>query len=72
MVECQIARSLENERLEVVDRPFAQCPGDPQIRFLQQVFGGAWIVDHPLQGSEQADALGDEDVIEAGLAHSDT
>ncbi|MNG29723.1 hypothetical protein D3C84_1152050 [compost metagenome] len=48
MVQRQVAGGLENERFKVLDRPFAQCPGNAQVGLLQQVFGGAGVVDHAL------------------------
>ncbi|MNU04913.1 hypothetical protein D3C72_2495310 [compost metagenome] len=56
----------------MLDRAFTQRPGDTQVGFLQQVFGGAGIVDHTLQRAQQADPLGEEYSVEVGLTHSDT
>ncbi|MNF98559.1 hypothetical protein D3C84_814230 [compost metagenome] len=72
MVQRQVAGGLENEGFEVIDGPFAERPGHAQVGLLQQVFGGAVIVDHPLQRAQQGDSLGDEDVVEARLTHGRT
>jgi len=72
VVQREVARRLVHEGFKVVDRPFAQGPGDAQVGFLQQVLGGAVVIHHPLQGAQQNHPLGEEDLVEARLAHSDT
>jgi hypothetical protein len=72
MVQRQVAGGLENEGFKVIDGPLTERPGYSQVGLLQEVFGGAVIVDHPLQGAQQRDSLSDEDVIEARLTHGRT
>ncbi|MNN89046.1 hypothetical protein D3C81_2068080 [compost metagenome] len=72
MVQRQVAGGLKHERFQVFDGPLTQCPGHAQVGFLQEVLGGAVVVDHPLQGAQQRDALSEEDMIEARLTHSRT
>ncbi|MCY1449003.1 hypothetical protein D9M71_657210 [compost metagenome] len=61
VVEGQVAGGLEHERFKVLDGPLAQGTGDPQVGFLQQVLGGAGVAYHALQGTQQGEALGEED-----------
>ncbi|MNP03225.1 hypothetical protein D3C76_951050 [compost metagenome] len=72
MVQRQVAGGLENKGFEVIDGALAERTGHPQVGLLQEVFGGAVIVDHPLQRAQQGDSLGDEDVVEARLTHGRT
>ncbi|MNC80453.1 hypothetical protein D3C75_1332410 [compost metagenome] len=72
MVQRQVARGLKHERLDVLDGPLAQRAGHPQVGFLQQVFGRAGVTDHALQGTQQGEALNEEDGIEPGLTHGGT
>ncbi|MNN43319.1 hypothetical protein D3C81_1575480 [compost metagenome] len=72
VVQRQVTGRLEHEGFEMIDGPLTERPGHPQVGFLQEVFGGAVIVDHPLQRAQQRDPLGDEDVVEARLTHGRT
>ncbi|MNH32968.1 hypothetical protein D3C79_934470 [compost metagenome] len=72
MVQCQVAGRLENKGLQVIDGPLAERSGHAQVGFLQEVFGGAVVIDHPLQRAQQGHSLGDEDVVEARLTHGRT
>ncbi|MNJ79324.1 hypothetical protein D3C77_773060 [compost metagenome] len=72
MVQRQVASGLENERFQVFDRALAQGAGDAQVGLLQQVFGGAGIVDHALQGTQQTVPLDKEYRVELRLTHSNT
>ena len=72
MIQREVARGLIDEGFEVVDRSLTEGPGDAQVGFLQQVLGGAVVIHHPLQGAKQNHPLGEKDVVEARLAHSDT
>ncbi|MNC70950.1 hypothetical protein D3C75_1218120 [compost metagenome] len=72
MVQRQVARRLEDKGFKMIDGPFAQCTGHPQVGLLQEVFSGAVIVDHPFQRAQQGGALGEEDVVEARLTHGRT
>jgi hypothetical protein len=49
MVQCQIAGSLEDKRFKMIDGPLTESADHSQVGLLQQVFGGAVIVDHSLQ-----------------------
>ena len=62
-VQRQVAGGRENERFKVIDGPLAQGSRHAQVGFLQEVFGGAVVVDHPLQRSQQRNPLGNEDMI---------
>ncbi|MNF08152.1 hypothetical protein D3C80_2084970 [compost metagenome] len=72
MVQRQVAGGLENKRLKVLDGALAEGTGDAQVGLLQQVFGGARVINHALQGAQQADSLGEKYSVELGLTHSDT
>ncbi|MNP58780.1 hypothetical protein D3C76_1537250 [compost metagenome] len=72
VVQRQVAGGLENEGFQVIDGPLAKRTAHPQVGLLQEVFGGAVIVDHPLQRAQQRDSLGDEDVVETRLTHGGT
>ncbi|MNP73618.1 hypothetical protein D3C76_1703630 [compost metagenome] len=72
MIEGEVARGLEHERLEVLDGPFAQGAGHPQVGLLQQVFGSTGVIHHALQRTQQADPLREENGVELGLTHSGT
>jgi hypothetical protein len=56
----------------VIDGPFAQGAGHAQVGFLQEILGGAVVVDHPLQRAQQRDSLSEEDMVEVRLTHSRT
>jgi len=49
MIQRKVARGLIDEGFEVVDRPLTEGAGHTQVGFLQQVFGGAGVIHHPLQ-----------------------
>jgi hypothetical protein len=72
VIERQVAGGLEKKGLQVVDRALGQGSTDPQVGVLQQVFGGAGVADHGLEGAQQGLALAQKQRLEAGLAHGTT
>ena len=72
MIQRQIARGLEDERLKMSDGTFTQRTGHAKVGFLQQVFGGAGVTDHALQRAQQDRSSREENVIEVRLTHRDT
>lgn len=69
VIPCQIARSLEEEGLEMFDRASGQGPSHPQPGVLQQVFGRAGVADHALQCAQQGAAMADEQGVESWANH---
>ncbi|MNH41254.1 hypothetical protein D3C79_1027230 [compost metagenome] len=72
MVEGKVAGGLEHEGFDMLDGPFAQGAGNPQVGFLQQVLGCAVVTHHALQGTQQGQALDEENGVEPGLTHGGT
>lgn len=72
MVQRQIACSLKNERFQMFDSALAESAGDTQVSFLKQVFGGARVADHLLQGTQEDCSACEKYSVEVRLSHGDT
>ena len=48
VVKRQVAGSLEDKRLKVLNGTVVEGTGDAQVSLLQQVLGGTVVIHHPL------------------------